>query len=237
MDHSEASRLKAAEKYISGELPSDLRDQFEEHYFDCAECTKDLKALATFVTASRIVFEEEAAAKAAPRQQQAERVGWFSWLRPIIAVPAIAALAAVAVFQSAVTIPELKHRSGAGPAAQVYESSFRLQGTTRGESVSTVAIHRNESFALDFDFTPAQAFPSYDGLLLDDSGTSVVTFPLAGDLANKEVHLLIPAGLVHAGKYSLVFHGVRDAEGRLASGSALGGDEVQRISFSVTIHE
>jgi hypothetical protein len=232
MDHSEASRLKAAEKYISGELPSDLRDQFEEHYFDCAECTRDLKALATLVTASRIVFEEEAAAKVAPRQQ-AEQVGWFSWLRPIIAVPAIAALAAVVVFQSAVTIPELKNRMAPGPAAQVYESSFRLQGTTRGESISTVTIHRKESFALDFDFTPAQAFRSYEGLLLDDSGAAVLSFHLPGDLADKEVHLVIPAGLVHAGKYSLVFHGVRDAEGRLASGSAPGGNEVQRVLFAV----
>lgn len=237
MDHSEASRLKAAEKYISGELPSDLRDQFEEHYFDCAECTKDLKALATFVTASRIVFEEEAAEKVAPRRQQTDRIGWFSWLRPIIAVPAIAALAAVVVFQSAVTIPELKHRIAAGPAAQVYESSFRLRGTTRGESIPTVTVRRNESLALDFDFTPAQAFPGYEGLLLDDSGAAVLSFHLPGDLANKEVHLVIPAGLVHAGKYSLVFRGVRDAEGRLASGLALGGNEVQRNSFSVTIHD
>jgi hypothetical protein len=233
MDHSEASRLKAAEKYISGELPSDLRDQFEEHYFDCAECTKDLKALATFVTASRIVFEEEAAAKVAPRQERAERIGWFSWLRPIIAVPAIATLAAVVVFQSAVTIPELKNRMALGPAAQVYASSFRLQGTTRGESISTVTIHRREGFALDFDFTPAQAFASFEGLLLDDSGASVLSFHLPGDLANKEVHLVIPAGLVHAGKYSLVFRGVRDTEGRLASGSAPGGNEVQRVPFAV----
>jgi hypothetical protein len=228
MDHSEASRLKAAEKYISGELPSDLRDQFEEHYFDCAECAKDLKALATFVTAGRIVFEEEAAAKVALRQQQTERIGWFSWLRPIIAVPAIAALAAVVVFQSAVTIPELKHRIATGPAAQVYESSFRLQGTTRGESISTVTVHRKESFALDFDFTPSRIFHSYKGNLVDPSGQIVLTFTISGEQANKELHLAVPAATVQPEKYHLLFTG---ENGAISSDPK--ANEVQRLSFAV----
>jgi len=34
MDHSEVVRLKVVEKYILGELTADLREQFEEHYFD-----------------------------------------------------------------------------------------------------------------------------------------------------------------------------------------------------------
>jgi len=54
-------------------------------------------------------------------------------------------------------------------------------------------------------------------------------------LANKEVHLAVPAGLLHAGKYSLVLSGVRDAEGRLTSGSAPGGNEVQRVPFAVEL--
>lgn len=237
MDHFEAVRLKAAEKYVSGELPTDLRDQFEEHYFDCVECANDLKVLATFVTASRIVFEEEAAAKAPPRPQETERLGWFSWLRPVVAVPAIAGLALVVIFQGAVTIPALKKQVAVGSIAQVYESSYRLQGATRGESASTLTIRPNEGFALDFDFTPTQTSASYEGRLLDDSGRSVLAFHLPGGLANKEVHLVIPAGFVHAGEYSLALSGVPDAEGKLASGSAQSTNEVQRLTFSVTVQE
>ena len=233
MDHSEAVRLSAAEKYLSGELTEALRDQFEEHYFDCLECANDLKALTTFRTASRMVFEEEVAAKVPPRLPETERAGWFSWLRPLVAIPAIAALGAVLVFQNTVTIPQLKQRSATAPLAEAYGSSFRLRGTTRGESISTVSVHPNESFALDFDFIPAQVFASYQGLLLSDAGVSALTFHVPGDLANKEVHLAIPAGLLRAGKYNLVFNGVRDVEGRLASGSALGGNEVQLIAFAV----
>ena len=229
MDHAEAVRLNAAESYLSGELPEALRDQFEEHYFDCFECANDLKSLDTFRTASRMVFEEEVTAKVPPRPEAAP-AGWFAWLRPLVAVPAIAALAAIVVFQNAVTIPALKQRPSA--VAQAYGSSFRLKGTTRG-SIATVSVRPNEGFALDFDFIPAQVFASYQGLLLDDADGSVLTFHLPGELANKEVHLAIPAGLLHAGKYSLVLNGVRDAAGRLASGSAPGGNEVQRLAFAV----
>src|SRR6266404_2189817 len=38
MDHKEAVRLQAAEKYVLGEFPPNLRDEYEEHFFDCAEC-------------------------------------------------------------------------------------------------------------------------------------------------------------------------------------------------------
>jgi hypothetical protein len=35
MDHLEAKRIQAAEKYVLGELTPALRDEYEEHYFDC----------------------------------------------------------------------------------------------------------------------------------------------------------------------------------------------------------
>ena len=44
MNHTEAVRLKAAEKYLMGELSAELRDQYEDHYFGCAECAQDIAA-------------------------------------------------------------------------------------------------------------------------------------------------------------------------------------------------
>jgi len=44
MDHSEALRLQAAERYVLGELSPELREQYEEHYFTCEECASDVKA-------------------------------------------------------------------------------------------------------------------------------------------------------------------------------------------------
>ncbi len=37
-DHQRAVSLHAVESYLLDELPSPLREEFEEHYFDCPEC-------------------------------------------------------------------------------------------------------------------------------------------------------------------------------------------------------
>jgi anti-sigma factor RsiW len=49
MDHNEAIKLRAAERYALGELPEDVRDAYEEHFFDCAECAMEMKAVSAFV--------------------------------------------------------------------------------------------------------------------------------------------------------------------------------------------
>ena len=48
MDHNEALRLHAVEKYALGELPPSQRDEFEEHFLECQECALDVNAAAEF---------------------------------------------------------------------------------------------------------------------------------------------------------------------------------------------
>ncbi len=61
MDHGEAIRLGSTKKYVLGELPQSLCDEFEEHYFECQECALDLKAAAAFVDNAREVLREDVA--------------------------------------------------------------------------------------------------------------------------------------------------------------------------------
>jgi len=213
MDHLEAVRLQAAEKYVLGELTPELREEFEEHYFDCSDCAQDLKALTTFVTAGRMVLDETKDASPTPaRKPRPQRAGWFQWLRPVIAVPAIATLAAVIIFQNTVTIPSVKKQAAVQSAAEVYESSYRLQGATRGGTIAAVTLRPNENFSLDFDFTPAQIFSSYTGTLIDASGHPIAFFGLTGEQTNKELHLVIRGGIVHDGNYQLVVVGGQNIE-------------------------
>jgi len=229
MDHLEAVRLQAAEKYVLGELTPELREQFEEHFCDCSECAEDLKALATFVTASRMVFDEPEISSSVPsREPETPRSGWFNWLRPVIAVPAIGALAAVVIFQNVVTIPSVKRHAALQSVAEVYGPSYRLQGATRGGSMARITLRSNESLALDFDFTPTQVFPSYKGTLVDSAGHPVMAFGLAGEQTNKELHLVVRGDIVHAGTYELVVVGDTDALKRGSQSS-----EVLRIPFVV----
>ena len=53
MDHHQATQLTAVEKYLLDELTPELRDEFEEHFFDCQECATDLRATAGFIDAAK----------------------------------------------------------------------------------------------------------------------------------------------------------------------------------------
>jgi hypothetical protein len=233
MDHQEALRLQAAEKYVLGDLPTGVREQYEEHYFDCPECAQDVKALATFVTASREILEEgpsfsEIPARVSGAKQRAKRMGWFRWLTPAITVPAMAALLVIIVYQNAVMIPAITKQAANRDKVQLITSSLRLQGTTRGETITKVVVAPHESFELNFDFTPSQLAQSYTGRLLDSADQEVLAFALNHGQSNKEVHLVVPGGKLHAGNYTLVF--VAD-KGSTDQGSKI--VEVQRITFAV----
>ncbi len=160
MDHNDAVRLQAAEKYVLGEFSPDLRDEYEEHFFDCAECAVDVKAIAAFADVSREVLRAEterlAEKKAAPVP-----AGWLSLFRPVIAVPAFAALLLVIGYQSFVTVPKAKEAAASG-ASQILFSSHALRGVnTAGEEGRTLSIRPDEAFFLNFDFVPTRSFDGY----------------------------------------------------------------------------
>jgi hypothetical protein len=60
MDHNEAVRMLAAEKYLLGELPKTQRDEYEEHYFDCPACAEDLQTTVVFLESAKQVARQEA---------------------------------------------------------------------------------------------------------------------------------------------------------------------------------
>jgi hypothetical protein len=226
MNHSEAKQLQAAEKYLLGELSATQRDEYEEHCFDCADCALDLKAMAAFADNAREVLRQETA-NSMVRVPVPVRAGWFSWFRPIVAAPVFAALLLVILYQNTVTIPRVKEEAVL-PAGQVIAATVSLQtANTRGGEELKVQVPANEAFALKFDFTPAQKFESYVGKLQDQSGRRLLQVTIPGSSMNREVQLVVPAGLVKAGKHSLVFTGLPGSSGQVAGG------EVLRLGFTV----
>jgi hypothetical protein len=226
MEHNDAVRLHAAEKYLMGELTTAQRDEYEEHYFDCVACAEELKSTVAFMESAKEVARHAAVAKP-------ERAGLFAWLRPAFAVPAFAALVLLAVvsYQNSVTIPGLKN-GGATQSTAIVSSSLHLMGSVRGgeegSAAPTLQVRPGESFLLNFDFTPSRASNSYQWQLRDEADHVVRQGSVDGDKANREVSLAVLGGVERAGKYSLVFFG--DS----GSGSVnVNGDEVQRLLFTV----
>lgn len=221
MDHLEAVKLQAAEKYVLGELPPDLREQYEEHYFECAECAEDLKATLAFVGAAREVMREEPAPASAVQKERPARSGWATWFRPAIFVPAMAALVLGIGYYSFSSRPKVGEITAPG---QVLDSSpsFGLRGGDRLENEKTVLQVRGKgSFQLRFDFVPAQDhdFSIYTGELQDKSSRVLLQFDIPRDRINKEVNLIVPAGLLRPGDYTLaVFGGDASSSSKTAVG-------------------
>ena len=236
MDHNEAVRLQAAEKYVLGELPKEQHAAYEEHYFDCAACAEEIKATVAFMESARHVIREEAAETVgAKRLTQANRKdgAWFQWLlRPAFAIPVFAALLLFVGYQNGVMIPRLK-ASSSSQMGQIISSSFPLLGSARGgnesgDAANKVRVRSRESFSLNFDFTPTGTFSEYDWQLRDQAGRAVKSGHLSGDKKYQAVSLNVAGGVESAGKYNLVFFGSADGAGQMADRS-----EAQRLTFTV----
>src|SRR5262249_16607152 len=148
MDHTEAVKLQAVKKYILGELAPPLRDEFEAHYFNCLECSLNLRSGVAFAAASRQYFAETAGrAFVAP----APKPGWFAWLKPLVAVPVFAVLLLLIGYQNFVTIPHLKQSSSGILAVNPW---FSLRASNvKGAAGDKLEIHPGQGLALFVDIT------------------------------------------------------------------------------------
>jgi len=59
MYHEGAKEMLASERYLLGELSSDERDQFEEHFFTCRECAAEMRDSAAFFENLEAVLKED----------------------------------------------------------------------------------------------------------------------------------------------------------------------------------
>lgn len=215
MDHSEAVRMQAATKYVLGELPQALRDEYEEHYFDCAECALDVRAAAVFSDNARNVLcqaEREADLKAvAPAGSR-----WLAWLRPVIAVPAFAVLLVVVAYQNVVTIPRAKQEA----ASQVLPMFSLIGANTRGPEGTVFHVRRGERFGVYVDVPVDSSYRVYVLQLQDPGGHSVILRSLTYEEAQKTQAVEVnPGG--RPGAYELLVLGRATSDIDAAKGTLL----------------
>ena len=202
MDHTEAVRLQAVEKYILGELTPPLRDEFEAHYFDCAECSLNLRSGVAFASASRQYFAETAGR---PVVAPVPKPDWFAWLKPWVAVPAFAVLLLVLGYQNVVTIPHLK-RTGSGVAT--VNPWFSLRATNvRGAAGEKFSIRPGQGISLFVDITAVSGGSDSNFLLQlkDSSGRIIGSSSVSAAEARRPVLFSVPAG-IREGEYDLIVY-------------------------------
>jgi Putative zinc-finger len=219
MDHNEAVRLQATEKYVLGELSEELRDDFEEHFFDCAECAEDMKAAAVFVDTTRDVLRKDFQ-KAAEREAVPARVEWLSWLRPVIAVPAFAVLLLALAYQNFVTVPHWKNAAMQASAPRVLLPISLIAANTRGSESPTVRVRPDEQFGFYVDVPSDPAYNMYELRLQDPTGDSRVLRTLSYAEAQKPVVVDVP-NAARAGAYEILVLGTSGQQGKPGKNATL----------------
>ena len=200
MTHQQALDGLASERYLLDEMTEVERFEFEEHYFDCAECAEDVR-LGEMV---RLEARRSGPAMAANPQASRAAVVLTSpkwWRRPMVAAPwAVAAtLAMVVGYQSMVTVPGLRGAVGSQSIEPVM-----LRGATRG-AATTITIAPGQRFvALSADLlTPPQSSSlSYE--ILDANRSAVASGRSSVPASGAPLMLLVPVDeLPRAGHYTL----------------------------------
>ena len=203
MTHQQALDGLASERYLLDEMTEVERFEFEEHYFDCAECAEDVRLGDMIRQEARRAGPAMAANPQAGRPAVVlTRAKW--WRRPMVAAPwAVAATLAVVVGYQSLRTPG---RDGGG--SQSIEPVM-LRGATRGAG-TIVRIAPGQRFvALSADMltTPQSSSLTYE--ILDANRSTVSSGRSSVPSSGASLMLLVPADeLQSAGRYTLVLRDV-----------------------------
>lgn len=215
--------MLAAERYMLNELPPDEREEFEAHFFDCADCAQQIRDLSTMQASAVAVFGSATHAPAESNPVQSRSEGWLSglrlwWMRPNLAWGAAAAMALLTAamgWQTLVLKNQLRPQTLA---------SIMLRPETRGEVTRVSPQQLGPLLLLEADVPGAAGALAWE---LRKVGSTGVETQGSGDApqTGATFKLLLPAGTLSPSEYQLT---IRPAA---ATGAPAGGSWVYRFQI------
>ncbi|HTS24354.1 MAG TPA: zf-HC2 domain-containing protein [Bryobacteraceae bacterium] len=204
MEHDHALKTQAVDRYLLGEMPADERQEFEEHYFICAECGRDVREGARFRANAREVLRD-------PRHFQAveDRSSRFWWWRLPSMAPVAASLLllGVVVYQAGFEIPSLKHQARLPVEGAV---SFTLRDTTRGANGAQIVQipHTSGLVSLHFDILTDEKTPWYECSITSASGSVMGVTKVAAPTGDEPAVIHVRPDFFNPGRYNIAVRGV-----------------------------
>jgi hypothetical protein len=205
MNHKDAIREMAVEKYLLGELTGDPRNDFEEHLFECQLCTADLTSGVTLLEGTR----RELAASLREGTASARRSFLPAWLSPVWMLPALVACLLLLVYQSAVVVPDMRKQLAETNAPAVLNTLVLADGQARGAELPKVTAPKGGSFLLAVDIPASTDYASYLCVLYSPNGSKIWSGNVAAEQAKDAVQIQIPSAVTEPGENTLVVNGVR----------------------------
>lgn len=208
MDHDVVVREKMTEKYLLEELDPKARGEFEEHFFDCPECAQDVRAGSEFVTRSKLILKGKSEPTLVPAagRERAPRHGWFAWLRPAFAAPALALLLAVIGYQNLVTYPEM--RSELKPQVLPWAS---VNVGTYGAEGPVIDVAQGKGFLLFVRIPQDGNYTRYTADLYNPNGRLEWSLTIPAIPGQDQWPVQVPGARREAGTYKISVRGVTAA--------------------------
>ena len=214
MEHNEAVEMMASERYLLGEMTPELRDAYEEHYFECAECAQDVQLGAAFVDEAKVILPGMVASAASVRTAQdtprvVMRPGkqpreWFAWLKPAMMVPAFACLLAIVGYQNLVVYPALQ---AAATEPRILPSATVLHDATRS-GVPVIYADLKLGSTISVELPAGLNYGSYKLECYDSQGKIIWTRTTPSDARGDDTISFWLSSSVRLDTYKLVVSGI-----------------------------
>jgi hypothetical protein len=219
MDHAEATRRLAAEQYSLGEMTEAEQTEFEQHFFECAECAEAVDSGVALTANAQSVFAESNLGLAEPARERRSWSFWLNWRWAPAAALAGWAVAAVLAGYQFLRVPGSANEFTVAPAISVR--------ATRAAQTLTFSKHNGAiTFAIDHEWD--QSYTAYDAQIeraADHQPVFDSKIPGAQVAANP-LSVSLRTARLQTGVYILTVYG-------LAEGAA-GKAPLERISFTLT---
>ena len=183
MEHSEATETMASARYLLGELSEEERNAFEEHFFGCSECARDVREGSAMIDSIRSEKQKRTGLK------PAATLGW------IVAAAAVAAVVFLGLQNAELRSP------------RIVPTYSLLSIGTRGASDVTTISDPSKPFALYVDIPPQPSYPHYRIEIRDSSNQTRVSVPVNANEARETITVYVPPHRLESGKYTVVIVG------------------------------
>jgi len=212
MDHLDADKTKAVERYMLGDLSVSEVEEFERHFFDCPQCSEELRTLTLFQENARAVFAEQDLAPPPAVHVPESTAGWWRGFSPLFWNRSFrngsfwnsswaTGLGALAI---GILAGYLAFGLGNGPQAI---RAYPLYAQARGEETIVAPPAGSKYYTVYFDKTWDGEYASYRAVVRDASGASRLSVPVSLGAPGDAIDVLVPTRKLPAGKYVLVMMG------------------------------
>jgi hypothetical protein len=212
VQHAEAVRTGAAERYVMGELSEQQALEYEEHFFDCRECAEEVKTAAAFADNARDAFRTEtpAAETPAPIAKRRTGLGLF-WPMPVGAAAAVLLAAGAAVYQASVVVPSLRRQVAQDGALQA--APWFFLSVSRAEPQVLTLSTGQRMVGLTLSRSSERSAPYYRCQVLDSAGRVVESAVVPGPREGGELQVLLPAARLQPGSHALELAPLQSPDG------------------------